>query len=86
MKKMFFTAIAMVAFSGAGMANTKEEVKSKEAKEKSEKKEEIRASCEDAASAGADAAESWYHCLTDQCFTAEGYARIYNSLLNLCNN
>lgn len=83
---MFFTAIALIAFSSTNIAKTIEEDKQKPTiKNQNEiKKEETVVSCEDVAAFGAEMAERQYHKETGKCFDSEGYNTIYNIYMALC--
>lgn len=83
---MFFTAIALIAFSSTNIAKTIEEDKQKPTiKNQNEiKKEETVVSCEDVAAYGAEMAERLYHNQTGECLSTKNYNAIYNLYMALC--
>ena len=91
MKKLVFTALAVVAFSGVAMANTVE-VKGiiKEKNEVTEvltniQREDVRTSeCSTIASITVDVAESDYHLSSGECFDSWTWNYIYQNALHQC--
>ncbi|MCK8142221.1 hypothetical protein MW871_10000 [Flavobacterium sp. I-SCBP12n] len=74
MKKLLFTALAVVAFSGVAMAET------------SVQKQVFKNSCGDVAANTVNVAEEEYHNETGQCFDSWVYNYIYNNALENCLN
>ncbi len=76
MKKMFFTAIALVAFSGVSMANT-----IADEKVMSELIIQNQSDCESYAAAEVADVEDALGCLE-----SDSYNRVYNMYLDFCNS
>ena len=78
MKKLFFTAIAMIAFSGVSMANTIEE------------KEDMLIvnviPCSTQASLQTQSVEDRLHEGSGECFSAAQYQLIYDMFMHECQN
>jgi hypothetical protein len=76
MKKVLFSAIVVIAFSGVSMANNREESKSSE--------NLIVADCESIASTAASSAENRQHSAYGICYTSAQYNQVRRVCLAMC--
>ncbi|MFY7739996.1 MAG: hypothetical protein ACOVQC_05720 [Flavobacterium sp.] len=84
MKKLMFTAIALVAFATSGMANVEKRKENEKEKGKTTEQVLLRKNCASYAATKASEVEAALEAATNTCFSSSDYNALYNFYFSEC--